>query len=143
MSYGSTVVIDSPARPVPVSLRSSAVSELLLCCSIVVICACSAMSLSPKLDSNHVNPKSKGLTRFNPESTQGLTQGNPEPTHGLDHATPALRPQPGIAGELGRDVADEGSSCWDVVPHICIFVKINREGLEKYLRRRQIRARGG
>src|SRR5258708_29401879 len=99
MSYGSTVVIDSPARPVPVSLRSSAVSELLLCCSIVVICACSAMSLSPKLDSNHVNPKSKGLTRFNPESTQGLTQVNPEPTHGLDRLTLALRPQPGIAGD--------------------------------------------
>src|SRR5258708_2464960 len=118
MSYGSVTLIDPPACPVPVSSRSSAVSELVLCCSIFVISVCSVMSLSPKLDSNHVNPKSKGLTRFNPESTHGLTQVNPEPTHGLDHSTPALRPQPGIAGELGRDVADEGSSCWCVVPHI-------------------------
>src|SRR5258708_7127232 len=41
-----------------------------------------------------VNPKSKGLTRFNHESTHGLTQVNPEPTHGLDHSTPGLADQP-------------------------------------------------
>src|SRR5258708_34195381 len=43
-----------------------------------------------------VNPESKGLTRFNPESTHGLTVVNPGSTPGLSGSTHGLVTHPSM-----------------------------------------------
>src|SRR5258708_14149796 len=57
------------------------------------------------LDSKRVNPGSKGLTRFNPESTRGLNVVNPESTPALTASTPGLAGQPRASQPKTRKAA--------------------------------------
>src|SRR5258708_26010980 len=75
------------------------------------------------LDSKRVNPESKGLTRFNPESTHGLNVVNPESTPALTASTPGLAGQPRPPSQKRERPQPETSGCGD---HINTIAKKRR-----------------
>src|SRR5258708_18960020 len=83
------------------------------------------------LDSKRVNPESKGLTRFNPESTHGLNVVNPESTPALTASTPGLAGQPRPPSQKCERPQPETSGCGDHINTIAKKRRIVKRNLQQ------------